>query len=170
MSNYGGKQPNNSAYIKTFFSRDDTNNWNITNRFIDKRALTPKNDKLNVYIKRDLIVAGDIIRVTDNKIINQVVQLSPDDIDPVMKLRPYKYNVKNELNEETQQYGLIADEVESLIPQLVKTIGSDDIPELKAIKYIEMIPLLLAKIQDLQKQIDGLKMTDINLQTQINEL
>ncbi len=157
MSNYGGKQPNNSAYIKTFFSRDDTNNWKISNRFIDEKALTPKNDKLNVYIKKDLIVIGDIIRATDIRMINQFTTLSPDDIDPIMKLRPCKYNIKNELNEETHHYGLIADEVEPLIPQLVKSIGSDDIPDLKAIKYIELIPLLLAKIQDLQKQIDGLK-------------
>jgi len=106
MSNYGGKQPNNSAYIKTFFSKETPNNWKITNKFRNDKGLTPINNKLDVYIKKDLIVAGDIIRVTDNKIINQVVQLSPDDIEPIMKLRPCTYNIKNEMDEDVKHFGI----------------------------------------------------------------
>jgi len=157
MSNYGGKQPNNSAYIKTFFSKETPNNWKITNKFRNDKGLTPINDKLDVYIKKDLIVAGDIIRVTDNKIINQVVQLSPDDIEPIMKLRPCTYNIKNEMDEDVKHFGIITKDLETVLPQLVQTIEKNDIQDLKSINYIELIPILLAKIQDLQNQVDSLK-------------
>ena len=157
MSNYGGKQPNNSAYIKTFFSKETPNNWKITNKFRNDKGLTPINNKLDVYIKKDLIVAGDIIRVTDNKIINQVVQLSPDDIEPIMKLRPCTYNIKNEMDEDVKHFGIITKDLETVLPQLVQTIEKNDIRDLKSINYIELIPILLAKIQDLQNQVDSLK-------------
>ena len=157
MSNYGGKQPNNSAYIKTFFSKETPNNWKITNKFRNDKGLTPINNKLDVYIKKDLIVAGDIIRVTDNKIINQVVQLSPDDIEPIMKLRPCTYNIKNEMDEDVKHFGIITKDLETVLPQLVQTIEKNDIQDLKSINYIELIPILLAKIQDLQNQVDSLK-------------
>lgn len=157
MSNYGGKQPNNSAYIKTFFSKETPNNWKITNKFRNDKGLTPINDKLDVYIKKDLIISGSIQHTDFIRTSNQVAPLSPDDIEPIMKLRPCTYNIKNEMDEDVKHFGIITKDLETVLPQLVQTIEKNDIRDLKSINYIELIPILLAKIQDLQNQVDSLK-------------
>ena len=43
------------------------------------------------------------------------------------------------------------------MPSLVQNITTPIDGKIKSINYIEMIPILLLKIKDLQKQIDELK-------------
>jgi hypothetical protein len=51
---------------------------------------------------------------------------------------------------------MIAQEVETMYPNLVNIISTEvnNTTSMKAINYIEMIPILLTKIKDLQCQID----------------
>ena len=62
------------------------------------------------------------------------------------------YNYKND---RVKHYGLIAQDVEPLFPELIYNYRGT-----KAINYTEMIPILLLKIKDLQQQIDELKKTN----------
>jgi hypothetical protein len=56
--------------------------------------------------------------------------------------------------EDTRQYGLIAQEVEKVFPEMVKTI---DAKGYKGIDYVKLIPVLIEAIKEQQKQIDELK-------------
>ena len=49
--------------------------------------------------------------------------------------------------------GVVAQEVEQVLPEVVKTRDNGD----KAVNYEKMIPLLIECIKDQQKQIDELK-------------
>jgi hypothetical protein len=53
-----------------------------------------------------------------------------------------------------KRYGLIAQEVEELYPELVNTNETDG---MKSMNYIELIPLLLEQIKDLKKSVEQIK-------------
>jgi hypothetical protein len=73
-----------------------------------------------------------------------------------MDIHPKSFTFKNDLTKSTH-FGFIAQEIEQVFPNLVKTAIGEDKRECKCVNYLEMIPLLLLKIQDLQAQIDELK-------------
>ncbi len=57
-------------------------------------------------------------------------------------------------------YGFIAQELEESVPELVHEIETPLDGKIKSVNYIEIIPLLLLKIKDLQNQINDLKINN----------
>ena len=73
-----------------------------------------------------------------------------------MILNPVKYNYKDDENQKVH-FGFIAQDVEKQFPNLVNTVSTnidDTEVSFKSVNYLEMIPILLLKIKDLQNQID----------------
>ena len=56
--------------------------------------------------------------------------------------------------EEGRQYGLIAQQVEKVFPEMVKTIDSKGY---KGVDYAKLVPVLIEAIKEQQKQIELLK-------------
>jgi hypothetical protein len=73
-------------------------------------------------------------------------------LETINKLKPKSFDVIDD-KDVRFEYGFIAQDMELLYPELVNknNIGY------KTINYIELIPLLLSKIKDMQKEIDKLK-------------
>ena len=118
--------------------------------------ISPANS-VNVLIQKDLIVQGSILNPSDLHLKENIELLSQDksfDVDGVLKLIPVKYNFIQDANKK-QHYGLIAQDVEVHFPELVY---ADDNSK-KAVNYIELIPIMLCKIKQMQKEIDILKMS-----------
>ena len=105
---------------------------------------------VNVNIQQDLIVGGTIYGTvaapSDYNLKQNIENLSLLDCENIMKIKPKQYSIDNVLH-----YGFIAQDVQEYFPRVV--YGGDTL----SLNYIEMIPLLLHKIQDLQRQIDELK-------------
>lgn len=158
MSNYGGKQPNTSAYVKRFNISNNANTWVYSNG-INGLLLQPTNSAATVYIKGDLYVGGSVNNPSDFKLKNNIETLSLSLSENIMNLNPVKYNYKDD-EKGKEHFGFIAQEVEQYMPNLVNTISQTDAngedKSFKTVNYIEMIPILLLKIKDLQKQIDQL--------------
>ena len=72
--------------------------------------------------------------------------------DNLMKLRPVTFRYKSDPTG-TRQYGLIAEEVARMYPELV-TIGADG--RVESVHYHELIPMLLNEIQKQAEQIKRL--------------
>jgi hypothetical protein len=72
----------------------------------------------------------------------------------IFDLRPVTFEYKS--HPEIQQYGLIAEEVELVMPRLVVK-DSEGIPE--TVKYHELIPMLLNEIQKLNNRISQLEVS-----------
>jgi hypothetical protein len=104
----------------------------------------------SVFISQDLTVGNTITVTSSEKLKDDIIELKND--DDILKLNPKKYTYKNDENKKIH-FGLIAEEVETIYPNLVTTNTS----EIKSINYLEIVPLLLSKIKDLQNQIDELK-------------
>ena len=77
-----------------------------------------------------------------------------EDSKDIYKLRPVSFNYKSEQCGHTH-YGLIAEEVESVYPELV-VYDAAGLPN--SVEYHEFPALLLNEIKNLKKEIDGLKL------------
>ncbi|HKK41281.1 MAG TPA: tail fiber domain-containing protein [Bacteroidales bacterium] len=90
--------------------------------------------------------------------LKENIEAIPNSISLLTQLHPVKYNFKtgafgSDVPNEKVEFGLIAQEVEEIIPDIV----SDRPDGLKAISYIELIPILIDAVQSQQNELDELK-------------
>ena len=133
---------------------------------VSTTSITSTPSTLSVYMPKDLYVAGTIygtvVAPSDVSVKENIKDLSLEvDFNKLLELEPKQYTYKDDM-EHKIHYGLIAQDVENIYPELIYSIVDDEQCSnephtLKSVNYVEMIPLLLLKIQDLQKQIDELK-------------
>jgi hypothetical protein len=147
-ANYNGKQPNNTSYIKTFIEGNPSLLW--TNKSFN--IIEPLNND-NVYIPGNLYVGGIIINPTDYNIKENISSISSNISDALDSLSCNQYTFKNDLTYQTH-YGFDAEEMEDLLPNIV--YKTQDNMNYKTINYLEIIPLLVNKIQNMQTQINNL--------------
>jgi hypothetical protein len=155
VANYGGKQPTNTQDIKQFvvsptvsqaewiFSKISTNG---------EIYITPVNRTKSVYIYKDLYVNGSIYNTSDKNHKEEIEPISDSKIEKLLDLEPVEYKLKTDTKRK-KHYGLIAQDVEEVYPELI----SDSNLGFKTVNYMELIPLLLLKMKNMQKEIDELK-------------
>jgi len=115
----------------------------------------------NAVIDKDLYVYGTIYNLSDKRLKENVQPIQESKIDSLFGLNAVEYQLKRDNNNTNENkcdrhayhYGFIAQEVEQIYPELVKT----DADGYKTVNYIATIPLLLEKIKNMQKDIDELK-------------
>ena len=153
--NYGGKQPSNTQNIKQFvvsstFSQAD---WIFSKiSATGDIYITPINKEKSVYIYKDLYVNGSIYNTSDKNHKEQIEKISDYKIEKLFNLEPVQYRLKNDVKKKTH-FGLIAQDVEEIYPELVTNIDAG----FKNVNYMELIPLLLLKMKNMQKEIDELR-------------
>ena len=92
-------------------------------------------------------------RVKEN-VVNSDVGL-----DILMQMRPVKFNFMENVGLGINtRVGFIAQEIESLVPEVVHTADTphDGIPDMKAIEDMQLIPILVKAIQELNAKIEAL--------------
>ena len=124
-----------------FWQKRTGNNFTI--------ELIPETGVNSVFITKNLQVANEITVTSSEKNKEHVKDIEKD-VNDILKLNPKQYNYKEDSK---LHYGLIAEDVEKIYPNLV----SDNNETGKSLNYLEILPLLLNKIKDLQNQIDELK-------------
>lgn len=109
-----------------------------------------------LYVNGDTYTSGSYSS-SDVKFKKNIENLE-NGLDKILKLRGTNYDWK--LHEfpdrgfkEGKQYGLIAQEVEKVIPEIVR----EDEEGEKAINYIQIIPLLIEAIKEQQQMIEDLQ-------------
>ena len=163
MSNYNGRQPNNTAYIKTFVYDDKQKNLWKTSSYLKtdgstKSVITPSSTKFDsLYIPGDIFYDGSLIGASDIKLKKDISLIEVDTTDKLMNLTPSSFIFNNDSSNRIH-YGFIAQDLENEYPELVqnkpnKMYNND----LKSVNYLEIIPLLVHKIQLMQIEINELK-------------
>lgn len=136
-----------------------------------------------------LTVNGDInhtgsITETSDRNLKENIQPLENALNTIMKLNPTTYNFRGNGNYKGLQlsgglhYGLIAQEVEGVLPSLVKNnvhryteveeeaisgpspsnaVEKEKIMEYKSMNYTELIPFLVKAVQEQQEEIEQLK-------------
>ena len=103
--------------------------------------------ELTAYVASDKRLKKNI-KPIDNalNVINKLEAVSYNWNDKAKKLNENKTNQKD--------FGLIAQDVEDILPEIVHNIHND---KYKAIDYVKLIPFLIKSVQEQQKQIEKLK-------------
>jgi hypothetical protein len=162
MANYNGRQPN-TAYIKTFVSGTPASLWkgfsyiNSLNSTVS--VIMPSTEKYsNLYIPGDLYVDGNIINPSDIYLKENIDLIDTNKTDKLLNLKASEFTFKDD-SAKTLHYGFIAQDFEVEFPELVCTKPDKNLNNIKAINYLEIIPLLVSKLQLMQKELDALKDT-----------
>lgn len=74
----------------------------------------------------------------------------------ILALRPVRWRWKASRPTDRQEYGFVAQEVEDVLPDLVSINTWDDGTERKFLSTKELIPYLVAAVQEQNKQIETL--------------
>ena len=168
-ANYGGRvaDPNTSTYIKFFNPGQAPNLWSTipdstgtgTGTITVASPYYP-----NLLIPGDLTVYGVFSNPSDIILKDNIVDISNELSDNIMKLKPTQFTFKTDLTKKIH-YGFIAQEFETQFPELVVNKPDNNNNhyhihnkrDIKAINYLEVIPLLVSQIQKMQNEIDELK-------------
>jgi len=173
MSSNGS--PYGTIYLKSFQTTPNPDIVNWLYRPVDavdttpgNVYITPSNQNSSVYVDQDIHAAGNIYNLSDVSTKENIEDIDVDFLNKVIvEIKPRTYQFKRDIQEDKGEeaapapthYGFIAQEVEQVLPELVSfTADTDENGNaLKCVNYVEFIPLLLKKIQLMQKEISELK-------------
>jgi hypothetical protein len=149
--NYSGGQGDNIQNIKQFVtSVVGVVDWiykAIAGSTI--KVITPADQTKTVMIPKNLLVLGSINNPSDITLKDNIKQIN---IGEFNKLNPVSFTFKDD-EKNKKHYGFIAQELETVYPELV----TDTELGFKSVNYIEMIPILLSQMKNMQMEIDKLK-------------
>lgn len=122
------------------------------------------------YFSGNVYVSGTLTQASDAKLKLNIQDLPGGALAQILKLRPKTYRYRTSLYPglnlpEGEQIGLIAQDVQDVIPSAVKETSGPIDPDDKSkgqerflgVDYIKIVPLLIKAIQEQQSQIDALK-------------
>merc|ERR1711862_987862 len=64
------------------------------------------------------------------------------------------------------RFGFIADELESIVPQVVRNVGDKEVSDQKAVVYQDLIALLAASLQAMQGNFENIRDTIAQMKKQ----
>lgn len=88
------------------------------------------------------------------------IESTENNLEKVLALNPVSYQWKEGDRKGKTEIGLIAQEVEEIIPEVVREQGrleDEDVADYKTVDYEKLVSTLIGAIQEQQKQIDELK-------------
>ena len=150
-ANYGGRIQDNQQGIKQFYIGVQSVLWiykRLTNGLV---VITPSDSKKPVLINNDLIITGSIYNTSDERLKEEIKNVTETEIDNLFTLNPIQFKYK--MDKKKTHYGFLAQDVEKVFPELVENNNNG----YKTVNYQEIIPLMLAKMQHMQNEIDELK-------------
>jgi len=111
----------------------------------------------NVFID---LTTGQLGTATSSRNYKKDIQTLETQTEKMLKLRPVSFVYKED-SKNAKQFGLIAEEVGEIYPELIRYDGDGNI---RTIDYMQLIPLLLKQIQDLQLKLHEQEMANQELQ------
>ena len=151
--NYSGRQGDNVQNIKQFVTSSvGVVDWiykTLSGSIV--KVITPYDQTKTVMIPKDLLVLGSINNPSDINLKNNIEQIKSD-ANILKNLNPVSFTFKDD-DQNKKHYGFIAQELENLYPELV----SNNELGFKTVNYIEIIPILLSQMKNMQHEIDKLK-------------
>lgn len=109
-------------------------------------------DKFSLAGTGNLWIAGTLTQNSDERLKKNIIQLDGS-MEKLEKIKGYHYNWKEADRDPGLQTGLLAQELEKVMPELV----SSNPEGIKSVNYSGMIPYLLEAIKTLQHEIEELK-------------
>lgn len=104
-----------------------------------------------------IVAEGDITAFGTVSDINlkENIEIIPNALDKVAQIRGVTFNYKDKPKE--KMTGLIAQEVEQILPGVVYNVENDNKTKFKALRYGNVVGLLVEAIKELQTKVDELE-------------
>lgn len=151
--NYNGRVNNTSqGNIKQFVYSQNGVSW-VYKKDNGSTVLTPEVKKYPVYIDNDLTVTGSIYNPSDERLKQNILSIDKEKTNELFTINPISFNYKNDPKNQ-KHFGVLAQDVEKIFPDLVQ---DNNISGYKTVNYQEFIPIMLAKMKQMQDEIDELK-------------
>jgi hypothetical protein len=110
------------------------------------------NDVLSIRGDGTAWLAGSLTQNSDARLKTNILPISSC-LSHIMQLEGYQYKWKDENRDQDIQFGLLAQEVQKVFPELVKK----DAKDLLGVNYSGFIPLLINSIKEQQQTIQTLE-------------
>ena len=114
----------------------------------------------------DIEYTGTITDVSDRR-LKENIQIMDSVLSGILALKSVTYNMKND-ERGTLEYGLIAQEVQPLFPEIVRIVDEEN--GYLGISYIQLVPVLIAGMQEQQGIIEDQQLELSTLRSEINQL
>jgi hypothetical protein len=104
----------------------------------------------------DIFAGGDVVAYASSDIrLKTNLELIPNSLQKINQIGGYSFewNIDKQNIYKGKDYGVIAQEIEQILPELVDTRENG----YKAVKYDKLVSLLIEGIKDLSKQVEELK-------------
>jgi len=148
---YGAVQ-SYAQWIQSAFLNPSTATYNIVFQPLGGNvgiATATPTEKLHVI--GNIIASGNVSGYSD-KSLKDNIQTIPNAIDKVIQLRGVEFD-RNDIEGNPHQIGVIAQEVEEIIPEVITTHNDG----LKSVAYGNLVGLLIEAIKDLKEEVNELK-------------
>ena len=109
-----------------------------------------------VNVSGDMVASGNVTAYSDSRLKTDISTIN-DALGTVGKLRGVNYKW---LRSGQSDIGVIAQEVEAVVPEVVKTTevaGLDGMEEVKSVDYGRLVGVLINAINELKTEVDELK-------------
>ncbi len=134
----------------------------------------------NLHVDGDITLTGTITNVSDKKLKKDITSYNGG-LDIIQKLEPKTYHFKTEEYRglglpSSNQIGLIAQDVEQLLPELVVTKEmvvdeeNNEKMEVKTVNYTGLVPVLISGMKEQQTTIEAQQKEIDELKAQVSEL
>lgn len=152
---------NDYARINFYTTNRPTNFWSIAG-YIGNTVATDRlnfynstgGDILSIIGNGDVLVNGSVVHTSDQRLKKDITELDYG-LNEVLRLRPVSYYWKNKEPQQNRSLGLIAQEVQPLLRELVYEDTSSQ--KTLSLDYSGLIPVLIKAIQEQQTVIDHQK-------------
>jgi|GEM_PF-1045257 len=107
------------------------------------------NERFYIQGNGNAWLAGTLTQASDARLKTNIHQITSP-LKKLQQLNGYTYNWKNMQQDNDTQMGVLAQEVQKVYPDLVKTNADGDL----SVNYSGLIPVLIEAVKEQQKQID----------------
>jgi trimeric autotransporter adhesin len=119
-----------------------------------------------LHVNGNIYLTGNVTGPSDRRLKTEITPIN-DALATLAKLEGVSFFWKDDHpNKDTKQFGLIAQELEKVLPELVKTNADG----FKSVNYISLIPFLLESIKQQQSEIESLTSENVTLKSEAAEL
>ena len=132
--------------------KQDASGYGEINFYNRNQTLSPASDTYPLALtirNEDITVQGDVNSLSDVRTKENIVTVESG-LDLVSQLRGVWYN---KIGHDDRKVGVIAQEVEEVLPEVVNTNGDG----MKSVDYGKMVGVLIEAIKELKQEIDELK-------------
>lgn len=103
-----------------------------------------------ISLEGDILYSGDLSQSSSKKYKKNIQAITSRQSDQISKLNPVEFDY---IKDGRHSYGLIAEEAAEIMPQIVHFQNGE--PD--SINYLDLVPFLIKKVQDLEKEVDCLR-------------